>query len=89
MKTFKFDPDYRIAPSVTLTEVIQHRADSTPDFCHKYGVDMIIIENVLAGFLITEDIALELEKCTGISRFVWMNLDAQYRKPLTDFTEED
>jgi plasmid maintenance system antidote protein VapI len=76
-----FQPGFAIAPGETLKELLELKEWSIIDVVNLSGIEKSDIENILSGEReITEDIALQLGKLTGISQGFWLNLERGYQE---------
>lgn len=77
-----FDPDWRVAPGETIKEILLDR--NAEGLSMALGLTKEQALGLLDGStVITEEIAEGLERTLLVSKRFWLNLDAQYRRPIT------
>lgn len=76
----EFDPDYRIAPGVTLSEIMGEH--SKLDFAEKLGIPVDKLVGILRGTEpITHEYALKIARGTETPVSFWMERERRYRAP--------
>lgn len=78
-----FEPDYRVAPGETIQEILEAREMSAGSFAREMGESPATVRALLDGTgRLTPEIAAKLERTLRVSAQFWVNLEANYRKPL-------
>lgn len=79
----EFAPDWISAPGETVADLLEERSWSQADFATRAGFTKIHVHLLLqAKAVISEDIALRLERALGSSARFWMSLETQYCEQL-------
>lgn len=87
---YEFEPDYAIAPGVTLLEVMESLAMTQKQFAVRTGLTEQSIIRILKGKQpISYETANKLELVTGVPANYWNNLEAQYRSQLSKIEERE
>lgn len=83
-KPYAFDPDWGIAPGVTLSECLEHSKITKAALARKLGVTRQYIGKVIHGDAkITARLALKLEQAgIGPHADFWLSLETHYRLAL-------
>jgi HTH-type transcriptional regulator / antitoxin HigA len=90
-----YDPDYTTSPGETLAEVLAEKGMPQAELARRTGLSSKHVNQMISGTAsITPDVALTLERVTGISARVWANLEADHqvhksRKEETDALEQE
>ncbi len=85
-RPFKFEPssDMAIPPGEYLKEVMEAR-NLTVDDMQRAGIYPNQLQKVLAGDAeITERLALYLQNATGVPGNIWLGLDREYQRAVSD-----
>lgn len=83
MTRTSFDPDWRVAPGETLKDVLDEREISESALAAMTGLPPSVVRGILDGNgRLTEEIAGRLALAVGVPSDFWLNLEANYRKPL-------
>ncbi len=83
-----FEPDYAIPPGATLFETMGARCMGRAELAFKCNVSEAIITAILDGDgAITDDLAEKFEAALGVPASFWRNLEANYRRALSDMKE--
>ncbi len=76
----RFDPDYAVAPGVSLAETLGAIGISQADLARRGGLSPKHVSQIVSGDAsISADIAVRLERVTGVPSRMWNALEAQYR----------
>jgi plasmid maintenance system antidote protein VapI/Zn-dependent peptidase ImmA (M78 family) len=79
----QFQPDWVSAPGETIADVLRERQMSPVAFAQQIGSSEEEVNELLHGrSLVTDDVALLLERYLGGSRIFWLNRESQYREDL-------
>lgn len=82
-KTYKYAPDYAVAPGESLREAIEHLGMTQAEFAQRMGITVQSLSQILSGEqAISCETAQKLEYVTGISSKFWNNMEARYREQL-------
>lgn len=89
-KKYKFEPDYAVAPGVTLLELMESMEMSQKEFALRTGLTEQSLNRVFKGEQpISYQTANRLELVTGVPANYWNNLEAQYREQLAKIEERE
>ena len=78
-----FEPNYAIPPGETLQDIMDERKWSVMFVADYIQKDEQEIKNLIEGKLpISEEVAVELNKLTGINHQFWLNLERNYQETL-------
>lgn len=81
--TYPFDPDWVVRPGATLQEWMDERHLNLGDVAGSTGLRAMTVYGILHGTVeITPAVAEALERVTGISARMWLNLERNYRTGL-------
>lgn len=81
MNTYKFKPDYTVAPRESLLEAIQYLGITRKEFAQRMEITEQSLNRILQGVQpIRSEIAIKLEQVTGTSCEFWTNLEANFQK---------
>jgi plasmid maintenance system antidote protein VapI len=76
-----FDPDWRVAPGEALADVLDELELTVDDLRDAIGETA---EALLAGAApLTPEIAEQLHELTHVTAQFWLNLEAEYHRPIT------
>jgi len=76
--------DFAIPPGETLREILEQIDMSQADLARRTGLTPKHVNQVVQGLAaISADVALRLERVTGVSARTWLRLEADYRGTLT------
>ena len=82
-RSLRYDPDYAVAPGVTLRSTLTALKMTQADLAARADVSPKHVNQIVQGIApITYDTALSLEKVTGVPARVWTRLEANYRERL-------
>lgn len=82
-RRYGFDPDYAVAPGETLQEMIEFLGMTRGELALRTGLAPQTINEIIKGKApITPDMAVLLERGTGVSARIWNNLETNYREQL-------
>lgn len=85
MKKYKFEPDYRVPPGVTLAETIAEKRISRSELAEEIGMSLDGVNALILGdAALTPEIADKLYSVLRIPASFWNNAEACYRKPLKE-----
>lgn len=77
---YDYEPDYALLPGDFLLETLKELDLTMEQLSERSGISIQVINEIIAGTgLISQDIALSLEKVTGIPSRIWNNLESNYR----------
>lgn len=80
-RTYPYAPDFAVPPGETLLEVLQERGLSQADLARRAGLSLKHVNLVAQGKVpISTEVALRLERVTGVAAAVWTNLENQYQE---------
>lgn len=78
-----FEPDWTIAPGDTIKEYMEYMNIPQQEFAIRLGISEQTLAEIYSGKqVITDDIAISLEKVTGKRAVFWNNLERIYREEL-------
>jgi HTH-type transcriptional regulator / antitoxin HigA len=81
MRTYPFNPDYRVPPGETLKEYMETVGDTQTDMARKLYTSRAFVRRLLAGEeRITEELAAQLDHHTAIPARLWLRLEELYRE---------
>lgn len=87
--TYRYEPDYAIAPGETLLETIEALDLTQKELAQRMGRPLKTINQIIKGTAqIMPDTALQLEKVTGVPASFWNNAEANYRESLARDSEK-
>ncbi len=87
-KTYPYSPDYAVPPGETLLEVLEERGLTQADLARRAGLSLKHVNLMTQGKVpISTEVALRLERVTGVAAGVWINLENQYREALARLAE--
>jgi HTH-type transcriptional regulator/antitoxin HigA len=87
-KRLPFQPDYAIAPGVTLLETIHSLGLSQAELAKRSGRPLKTINEIVKGkTAITPETALQLEHVLGVPASFWNKLERNYREALASIKE--
>ena len=87
-KLYKYEPDYAIAPGITLLEVLESMGMTQIELSRRTGKTQKTITHIIKGEApITSSTAIELERATSIPAKFWNNLESNYREQLAYIEE--
>lgn len=80
-KTYKFEPDYAVAPGRLISEYLELKNITIEDGAKQTRINLEIFKEILAGTkTITYEIAEKLEAINEISSDTWLAMDKIYWK---------
>ena len=78
--TYRYEPDYAVAPGVVLAEMLEAIEMSHAEFARRCGRSAKLISEIIAGKAPVEpETALQFERVLGMAASVWLNLEANYQ----------
>ncbi len=84
MSQYRFDPDYVVAPGVTLKESIDAKGISQTQLSQRTGLAEKTVSQIINGIApITYDTAEKLELATGVPATFWNRRELWYREALS------
>jgi addiction module HigA family antidote len=84
----QFTPNYSSPPGVMLEEWLEENQMTRPEMAQRSGHDEKTINQLIKGLVrVTPEVALDLEKATGVSASLWINMEAQYRLHLAEMID--
>ena len=85
-----YEPDYAVAPGVTLRETLDGLAMTQADLARRTGLSTKHVNQIAQGQAsITPESALLLEKATGVRARFWNRLETNYQEALLREAERD
>lgn len=86
----QFLPDWACPPGVTISDILQERGQSVPEFARAMEDSVDHIQQLLVGTAtIDRDVADHLAKVFGISANFWLSREAQFRDSLSRLTKNE
>lgn len=81
----KFDPDWRVSPGEVLKEwMYEHRIHKISEVAEMANMQRTHVRDILWGqATVTSAVAQSLAEVTGTTANFWINLEAEYRRPVT------
>jgi len=80
---FEFSPDYAVPPGETLLEVLEEREMSQAELARRTDLSAKHINQIVKGHVpLSPDVALRLDRVTGVPARLWLNLEGKYRERL-------
>ena len=70
-----FSPDYSVSPGEILIEALEERNMSQNEFVIKSGLSKDVVDDILNGGCLTQEISLKFEKVLGIPANFWDQLE--------------
>ena len=87
--TYRYAPDYAIAPGETLLETLEALELTQKELAQRMGRPLKTINQIIKGTAqIMPETALQLEKVTGVPASFWNNAEANYRESLARVEEQ-
>lgn len=88
-KLIAFEPDYAVAPGELLAEVLEERGMTQVELARRLGVSTKHVNQVVKGNApVSSELAILLERVTGVSAGLWNGMEANYRDSLAREAEE-
>jgi len=85
----RYAPDYATPPGATLLEVLEDQGMSQAELARRTGLSTKHISQISTGRApISIEVALKLERATGVPARVWNNLESRYREQLARTDEQ-
>lgn len=89
MTLHPYEPDYAVAPGLTLQETIDAQGIDQRELAVRSGLSAKHINQVIKGVApITHDTAIRLERVTGVPARMWNNLEANYQEQRARLAEK-
>lgn len=82
-----FLSDYAVAPHEYIEEWLEDEDVSQAELARRMGVSPKHVSKIMDGATLTVDVALKLEKVTGISSEFWIKVEGRYRSELKRLEE--
>ena len=83
-------PDIAIPPGELLQEELEFRGVAEEDFARQIGISPQDMDRLFVGEkAITQDIADAIERELGISAYMWVDMEASYRRVLARLNERE
>lgn len=83
MSSEEFKPDWRVPPGETISELAESRQMTLAQVATSLGISAVRCARLLRGEeLLTDEIAARLEDTFNVKQQMWIDLEADYRKPL-------
>ncbi|MFN0056738.1 MAG: helix-turn-helix domain-containing protein [Planctomycetales bacterium] len=78
---FAYEPDYAVPPGHTLQETIDGLGIDQRELANRAGLSAKHINQIIKGVAaITHDVAIRLERVTGVPARLWNGLESNYRE---------
>jgi HTH-type transcriptional regulator/antitoxin HigA len=78
--TYRYEPDYAVAPGAVLAEMLEALGMSHAEFARRCGRSPKLVSEIIAGKAPVEpETALQFERVLGMAASVWLNLEANYQ----------
>jgi len=78
--TYGYEPDYAVPPGATLEEVLERHGMAQADLARRTGLSAKHVNQMIKGAAsISPEIALRLERATGVPARIWNSLEAAYQ----------
>lgn len=88
-KPSPFEPDYAVAPGLTVKECMEATGYTQKEFATRVGVSVQSLMRIFQGEQpITPATASALEKVTGVVARFWNTLESNYREQLQSIEEK-
>jgi HTH-type transcriptional regulator/antitoxin HigA len=85
-----FEPDFAVAPGEMLAEVLEEQYMTQADLARRLGVSTKHVYQVINGAApVSSELAIALERVTGVAAGLWNGLEANYRDFLAREAEDD
>lgn len=85
---YPFEPDYAVAPGETLREVLATMGMSVVELAEATNITTDTIYKIIDGvWRIIPDMAVRLERVTGVRARMWLKMEANYRRQLAKTVE--
>ena len=79
--TFEYMPGYAVPPGETLIDVLEERGMSQAELARRTDLSPKHINQIAKGRVpISADVALRLERATGVPARLWLNLEIGYQE---------
>lgn len=89
MARYPFKPDYRVPPGETLCETMQYLGIDLLTLAEQTNILPDTLQHIIDGTQrILPTFANRLDAATGIPASMWLNLEANYRKPVNNAESE-
>lgn len=85
-----YAPDYAVPPGETLIEVLEERGLSQAELARRAGLSAKHVNQIVNNRApISVEVAIVLERVTGVSDHVWNNLESRYQERRAFLEESD
>ena len=86
---YSYTPDFVVPPGETLTEVLEELNMSQADLARRIGLTTKHVNQIVSGRVrISTEVALRLERATGVPARIWSNLESRYQEQDARIEEE-
>lgn len=86
----RYAPDYAVAPGETLLEVLEEEGMSQAELARRTGLSTKHISQIANGHVpISTDVAIRLERATGVAARLWNNLESRHQERLARIQEDE
>lgn len=86
---YPYAPDFAVPPGRTIQETIDALGIDQRELAVRLGLPAKHVNQVIKGMApVTPDIAIRLERVTGVPALLWNNLEANYREQLARLVEK-
>ena len=78
---FEYSPDYAVPPGETLLDVLDERGMTQAELARRTDLSAKHINQIVKGHApISNDVALRIERVTGVPARIWLNLESGYQE---------
>ena len=78
---YEFSPDYAVPPGETLLEVLEEREMSQAELSRRTNLSAKHINQLVKGHVpLSADVALRLDRVTGVPAHLWLSLESKYQE---------
>jgi len=89
MRGHTFSPDYAVPPGETLVEVLNEQGMSQAELARRTDLSTKHINQIAKGLVpISTETALRLERATGVSARLWINLESRFQEHRARLSED-
>lgn len=85
----EFSPNYAVPPGWTLSDLLEERGMSRADLARRTELSLEHIDQLIEGLVpLSTDIALRLERVTGVPARFWLKRESTYQERRARFAEQ-
>ena len=86
---FEFTPDYAVPPGWTLLDLLEERGMTQAELAQRTDLSVKHINRLVKGHVpLSTDVALRLERVTGVSVRFWLTRESIYQERRARLAEE-